>query len=314
MGTAHVALGRGLVCIAFAGCMLPSSRQADIDKEMARIREDARQRELAEEEERAKRQSEAMAEMERISQEARAREEAKKRAQACAAQWRPRDIKDAESARLSASEKQSGPGIPDGIPNAPSSRYKLFERYAATLEKQLAMECDVAGREEFEAEWAFLKQEEASRITRLKEHEERLAAARAEREAQRAAFEEEYALAARKRGFARVEFGRSVSEILGTLIEEGTPVSTLRKVAIEYGYADEGFVAQQSLGGGQAIFATSDSDIRLWVVSSSVSMYEGTPLSALISEEQPCFVVTGTKSYRTVAGSTAQAFVVKPAW
>lgn len=317
MKTWHLIVGGGLLCSACGAESLlgPSSSmsQAQADAAMARVQEDARQRELAEEKERAKRQTEATAATDRILRDARDRDESRKRVQACAPKWRPKDIKDAEAARLRAAA-QPASSIPDGIPAAPSDRYRLFDRFAATLENQLALGCDVAGRGEFDVEWTYLKEEEASRLSRLAELEQQAATRRAEREAERAAFEEEYAVAARKHGIERVEFGSSLSDALRTLIEEAAPVSSLKRVAIEFGYADQGFVAQQSLGGGQAIFATSDSDIRLWVVAPSVAMYEGTPLSALVSEDQPCFVVTGTKSYRTVAGSVAQAFVVKPAW
>jgi hypothetical protein len=244
--------------------------------------------------------------MTRIVEESREREKAKNRERACLPMWRPIEVEGAKHARLR--PKASKPGVPSG----PSARYKTFERYAQRLEKQVEGGCDVRGRDVFEVEWAYLVQEEASRAESLKALEAQAISDRETRDAEREAREKAVTAEARRKGFHRVEFGRSLAEVLQALVEEAAPVSDLRNVAIELSSDDLAFEAQQQVGDGQGIFISGD--VTLWVVAPGASIYKGTPLPSLVSSERPFVTVTGTKSYTNVLGSRTQAFVVKPVW
>lgn len=310
-------LCRIVACTACAfsiGCagVLPKSsadRQAEARAEVEAIT--ARQRQ-ADEQRRAQAEANAQAETQRIVDESRARREAQANSQFCRPTWRQSEL---DTARRARAKPKPAPGArPEGIPYAASERFKLFQRHAKTLEQQTAGGCVVTGREAFDIEWQFLQQQEMDRVAALQAREEKAAAERAEREAQRAAFEEQSTKQARKKGFEQVMFGGSVTQALQAMIEGAEPVSSLRRVAIEVGIADEDYTALQSFGAGQGLFTSTQTEIKLWVTAPGASIYEGTPLPSLVSEDMPFFVVTGTKSYRNAMGAQTQAFTVKPAW
>ena len=75
--------------------------------------------------------------------------------------WSPRDIADAR--------KTHGSDLtnPLDIETACSNIYETFQRHADMLVAQAAAGCDVAGKDEFMAEWELLKRREQSRTPEL---------------------------------------------------------------------------------------------------------------------------------------------------
>ncbi len=98
---------------------------------------------------------------------------------------------------------------------------------------------------------------------------------------------------------------------LAAVIEHGTDVKTLGKTVIELSSSDSSFEAL-SVQGGVGLFGWSnDGPMVFFPAPKGKTIYDGTSLTSLGVE---AVKIIGVRSYRTVRGASAQAFVVAPVW
>ncbi|MEK6807364.1 MAG: hypothetical protein AABY95_12055 [Pseudomonadota bacterium] len=177
---------------------------------------------------------------------------------------------------------------------------------------QAERERETAETERREQEQQQMFAEEQARVDGIKQREIEHQSAEIERKrAEKDRRDQNAMKLAKQHGFKHVLLNEPLPALLESAIDDAIPIATLRQIAVQQHWHDSYFIASQILSPHEALFYDESRDVRIFVKTHGATVYEGTPLSALGAA---FWRIVGVKSYSTVLGAPAQAFIIEKAW